>query len=140
MPYKNPEKAKQYFSEHYKKKKELRATQARANYLKNKDKYLERAKKTHLKNTYNLSIEEYNTMLKCQGGVCAICKQPETSVTKTGALKPLAVDHCHTTNKVRGLLCNACNCMLGFAKDTPSILYAGIDYLKTHIQPDRMRW
>jgi len=41
----------------------------------------------------------------------------------------LAVDHCHNTNKVRELLCSACNILLGKAKDNISILQSAINYL-----------
>ena len=40
------------------------------------------------------------------------------------------VDHCHTTNKVRGILCAACNFGIGKFKDSTALLYLAIDYLK----------
>ena len=54
---------------------------------------------------YGLTIEQFNAMLESQGGCCAICGMSDTSRKE---IFPL-VDHCHTTNKVRGLLCEACN-------------------------------
>lgn len=66
--------------------------------------------------------EQYEQMLEQQSGVCAICEQPEIN-------RELAVDHDHKTNKVRGLLCNNCNQMLGRAKDNIRILTKAIEYL-----------
>jgi len=50
-----------------------------------------------------------------QGGVCAICKQPETVIDPyTKKVKALAIDHNHDTGDVRALLCDTCNHLLGF--------------------------
>jgi hypothetical protein len=64
-----------------------------------------------------------NEMLKSQNYVCAICKNPETVKSVKGKLKELAVDHCHNTGKIRGLLCYACNIGIGLFKNNPEILY-----------------
>jgi hypothetical protein len=61
-------------------------------------------------------------MLARQGGACAICKQPPTR-------RPLFVDHCHTTGKVRGLLCHGCNAALGFMRDDHTRTSAATEYL-----------
>ncbi|HVI40499.1 MAG TPA: endonuclease VII domain-containing protein [Anaerovoracaceae bacterium] len=58
--------------------------------------------------SYGLSIEQYNHLLKEQMGVCAICGKPETKVLN-GTVASLAIDHCHDTGAVRGLLCIKCN-------------------------------
>ena len=64
-------------------------------------------RKKTLKRKYGITLDIYNDMLKNQKGVCKICKQ----LCKSG--KVLAVDHCHQTGKVRGLLCATCNTGLG---------------------------
>lgn len=61
----------------------------------------------HLKRKYGITVEQYNEMLRNQNGTCKICNR----ACKTG--KFLAVDHCHKTGKVRGLLCALCNTNLG---------------------------
>jgi hypothetical protein len=61
---------------------------------------------------FGLTIEDYDAMHEAQGGVCAICKQPETS-SRGGKVYRLAVDHDHTTGQVRGLLCFKCNSSMG---------------------------
>ncbi|MGE3341519.1 MAG: endonuclease VII domain-containing protein [Candidatus Altimarinota bacterium] len=75
---------------------------------------------------YRLTPEDYQFLLEKQNGVCAICLQPSSDD------RSLAVDHCHTTGKVRGLLCMRHNLLLGFAQDDPQILTAAIQYLKSH--------
>lgn len=58
-----------------------------------------------------LSKKEYEKMLNEQNNVCAICKKPETA-KKRGKTLRLAIDHCHDTDKIRGLLCLNCNSWL----------------------------
>lgn len=73
---------------------------------------------------YGITVEQYNQMFVDQNGLCKICKNPKGSNEKN-----LSIDHCHTTGKVRGLLCNKCNAGLGFFKDDISILTEAIKYL-----------
>lgn len=80
---------------------------------------------------YQLTEKMYNTMLEAQNYVCAICKRPERHVVR-GATKRLAVDHCHATGKVRGLLCAHCNQGIGRFDDDPSLLMAAADYVTRH--------
>lgn len=73
-----------------------------------------RCRSDHLMKAFGINLDQYEQMLLMQNNLCAICKQPETSVDgRTDRVKNLAVDHCHQTNKVRGLLCNSCNSLLG---------------------------
>lgn len=69
------------------------------------------SRRTMLKNKYGLTLEDYDNLLKSQNGVCAICERAETSRSseKGPAVDSLKVDHCHTTGKIRGLLCSECN-------------------------------
>lgn len=84
------------------------------------------AKKAKLKYRYNITVEDYEDMLQKQGGVCKICKLPQRS-KKT---LTLSVDHCHTTGRIRGLLCWNCNGALGQVKDNIQTLKAMIKYLQ----------
>ncbi len=70
-----------------------------------------------------------------QGRVCAICSRPEKQLRR-GVLKRLAVDHCHTTGKIRGLLCAACNVTLGKFGDDPVLLDVAAAYLRHHSTED----
>lgn len=84
--------------------------------------------------TYGLHPTEYYKMLESQGNVCAICKEPETSLfhNKPGKVKKLSVDHCHATGKVREILCQRCNHFLGRVEEKTELLQAMIDYLNKH--------
>ena len=83
-----------------------------------------------LKKNFGISLDEYNKMLKDQNGVCKICGNPEmTYHNNSDRLRNLAVDHCHTTGKVRGLLCSRCNQGLGNFRDNPDFLAKAISYL-----------
>ena len=79
----------------------------------------------HLKKHFNMTLEDYNDLLKDQNYSCRICLTHESSFTKK-----LAVDHCHQTGKIRGLLCDTCNRSLGMLKDSVENLQRAIDYLK----------
>ena len=74
---------------------------------------------------FGITLEQYELLLKEQGYSCAICKKPSTR-------KRLAVDHCHTTGKVRGLLCSHCNQGLGHFMDNQTILENSLNYLKKY--------
>lgn len=86
-----------------------------------------------LKSNYGLSLEGYEDMLVKQGGVCAICLQAETTKSNTGGNKNLSVDHCHTTGKIRGLLCHHCNTGIGKFMDSIERLESAIKYLKENL-------
>lgn len=79
----------------------------------------------HLKATYGITRKEYLEMFIKQGGCCKICGTHQLELTKR-----LAVDHCHSTNKIRGLLCQPCNLMLGGSKDNIDTLKNAITYLE----------
>jgi len=82
----------------------------------------------HLKNAYGLSLKDFDDLLQSQDGGCAICKTKEVyGETKTR----MVVDHCHKTNKVRGILCDLCNTALGKFRDDTKLLEKAIAYLNT---------
>lgn len=88
-------------------------------------------KNAELKKHFGITIEQYNELLKIQNFVCAICGEKEkVKHHVTGSIKSLAVDHCHETGKIRGLLCQRCNRVLGKVKDNVVILDKMKEYLK----------
>lgn len=84
----------------------------------------EKQRDLRLKSLYGIGVKEYNQMFIEQEGKCLICNTHQSEV-KRG----FAVDHCHTSGKVRGLLCHSCNTALGSFKDNPEILLSAIKYL-----------
>jgi hypothetical protein len=70
--------------------------------------------------TYGMSVEDFDAMVVSQSGLCAICFEQ--------LLLP-QIDHCHSTGRVRGLLCQPCNVGLGFLKDDPERLRNAVNYL-----------
>lgn len=91
--------------------------------------------KRHYKKMFNMTLDDYDLMFNAQGGVCAICRRPETTVTN-GIVKRLYVDHCHSTNEVRGLLCHKCNFGLGYFKESKILLKNATDYLDKYSAED----
>lgn len=95
--------------------------------IEEKKKSLEYARKSSFKSKHGIEFDfrEYDKMFTEQQGCCLICKRHQSEF-----IKGFAVDHCHTTNKVRGLLCMNCNLLLGYAKDNVDILANAIEYLR----------
>lgn len=85
--------------------------------------------------TVKISKDDYQNLLTKQNDVCAICKKSEYIINGKVNLKPkrLSIDHCHSTNKIRGLLCHRCNVSLGSFNDSIETLQSAIDYLKSHL-------
>lgn len=69
---------------------------------------------------YGLTAEEYQALLEAQDHACAICREPD----------PPAIDHCHRTGRVRGLLCHKCNKGIGLLRDDPETLRIAASYLE----------
>lgn len=98
---------------------------------KNTEKYKRMSKNITLKRQFGITLEDYERMLKEQNDCCAICfKTEKVKDGKYKTLRSLSVDHCHDTKKVRGLLCNNCNRMLGYSQDSIAIHESAINYLK----------
>jgi hypothetical protein len=74
------------------------------------------------KRNFGISEEDYAQMLVDQNNSCAICY---ISIGWEAA-----VDHCHTTNVVRGLLCRKCNLGIGAFKDNIDTIRKAIQYVK----------
>jgi hypothetical protein len=79
-------------------------------------------KKTKLKRKYGLTPDEVQHMAKLQKYKCAICKNKVK----------LVIDHCHTKNKVRKLLCGKCNVAIGLFEENIEIMNNAILYIKEH--------
>jgi hypothetical protein len=84
-----------------------------------------------LRRKYGITLAQYNELFEAQGGVCALCKKGETTkrMKKGEGRERLAVDHCHDTGRVRGLLCFKCNTAIGSLGDTEEDAQRVVDYL-----------
>lgn len=83
------------------------------------------ARESRYKRLYNITIEEYDKILEYQGGVCAICLEPPKGNRR------FAVDHCHRTGLIRGLLCWQCNRAIGSFYDRQELMWTAFVYLFT---------
>jgi hypothetical protein len=119
----NPDKVKEanrrsYLKHHERRKADMREAYQAGKWSK------------HLTRKYGISREQYDAMLLAQGGKCALCTTSEAG----GRGNRFHVDHCHERGNVRQLLCNACNHMLGCARDKPDVLRAAAAYLERHAE------
>lgn len=107
----------------------------RAWYLKNREKQRAYRKEWYAKNKekvresnrlrrYGVTAEVLQEMLTNQDNRCAICTDVFDSNPRF-----THVDHCHKTGRVRGLLCNRCNALIGYAKEDAAVLKAAVEYL-----------
>lgn len=106
-------------------------------YTKKQQIYRETERWKALFKQYGITKEEYESLEKLQDEKCAICNKKETFAVKgelmtEGTIRRLAVDHCHRTKKVRGLLCTRCNHGLGYFEDDCNVLKKAIAYLEKY--------
>ena len=81
------------------------------------------ARDNHLRKKFGITLADFNFIFESQRGVCRICGEENESG------KSLALDHCHKSGQIRGLLCHRCNMMLGYARDSTDVLREAISYL-----------
>ena len=127
MPYKDPIKRKEYAKQYIQKNKKEHSIRSKnwrdknkkygceyqKEYRKKNAKIIKIKKRDYvLRKTYGLSTEEYNKIFEKQNGKCAICNKHQSELSR-----PLNVDHCHNTNKIRDLLCDRCNLTVGYVEN-----------------------
>jgi Recombination endonuclease VII len=74
---------------------------------------------------YGITQQDYESMFVAQNGVCAICSSRANR-------DRLDVDHCHSTGKVRGLLCGCCNSAIGLLRDNPALIMTAAKYVEAN--------
>ena len=94
-------------------------------YWKNNPVPKEVQREKNLRKSFGIGIEDYDELMEAQKGACAIC-----GTTQCASGRNFAVDHCHSTGVIRGLLCKFCNTALGQFQDSPDILAKAIIYLE----------
>jgi hypothetical protein len=80
-----------------------------------------------IKIKYKIDRKQWSALFEGQGRKCAICGIDETKIKGFWT-----TDHCHTSNKVRGILCHKCNAGLGQFNDEESIVLSALNYLRKH--------
>jgi len=80
----------------------------------------------------DVDFKAYHDLLRSQKHRCAIC----SSTLESSRYTKFAVDHCHKTGKVRGLLCTHCNTALGLMKDSVHRFRSALRYLQHNSRED----
>lgn len=94
-------------------------------FLRTEEERRQIAREASLLRNFGITQKEYDTLLISQNGKCKICGISQSNITH-----PLCVDHCHSTNKIRGLLCKKCNTALGLFNDNLETIKNAITYLQ----------
>lgn len=92
-------------------------------YEKNKQKCDDANTNSRFKKSYGIDLNQYNQLFSNQNGCCAVCEQHQTELSRK-----LVVDHCHSSQIVRGLLCHSCNTALGLLKEKTKTMHNLINY------------
>lgn len=87
----------------------------------------DRTRNNDLKRNYGITLNDHTAMFESQNGKCACCDK-----AGDGRWSKLCVDHCHSTGKVRDLLCRNCNMILGQVGDDADLLMSLVAYLQKH--------
>jgi hypothetical protein len=94
--------------------------------IRNKEHCKNRSREYYLQKSSGITQEFYDALFQSQRGKCAICE--------TESKKRLAVDHDHKSGKIRGLLCQRCNCAIGLMDESFGLLQSAIEYLAKDLE------
>lgn len=122
----HPEQVKQWMRDAYERNPQKYIDYATARKDRDPEAWAYLQFRNRLRREYGLAIEDYERMLAEQGELCAICRGPQTPGRR------LAVDHCHKTGLVRGLLCDNCNKTLGLFGESAERFDRCAEYLRRH--------
>jgi len=121
-----------YSQKSYGRTREKQLAQGRARYQQNKSKVAQywkdfrkrfpnKSKDWQLRRDYGITLEDYNKILTQQNNACKLCN--------SSPIKNPSVDHSHTTGKVRGIVCQGCNIVIGFFESRPQAVLKIGQYL-----------
>jgi DNA repair exonuclease SbcCD ATPase subunit len=130
----NRERLREWGRAYYQKNKDKRRAQNKAERERNRERYAELNRRYREANRevlskkqrvrrYKITVEEFDRMLADQNGCCAVCGDAFTST------KHCHIDHDHSTQAIRGILCRDCNHALGNVRDSVERLQKLIAYL-----------
>jgi hypothetical protein len=90
-----------------------------------------KARQCHRRYKYGLSESQFTELRVLQNDRCPICKTPfSLLLDRPGERTKIHVDHCHRTGKIRGLICDKCNLLLGCANESATLLRMAQRYLE----------
>lgn len=95
--------------------------------IANKSKMQDFQRSRDLRSKYGISVQQYQSMLDAQFGLCAICGSASSRSIRSPNLH---VDHNHETGAVRGLLCHPCNLGIGYLSDSAETIKRALDYIQ----------
>lgn len=88
-----------------------------------REQYLDMHRRAAVKGAYGPDgIAAYERIQR--GEPCDVCGH------RLEGKRGMAIDHCHDSGRVRGILCKDCNLVLGWMNDDPARLRALADYLE----------
>lgn len=134
---KSCKQCREYYNNLWKENKGDYKEKRKKYYRENKERHKARSFKNYILKQYGLTVETYNKMLKEQSNQCGICEIPfniedNTFFHTSGGP---CIDHCHQTNKVRGLLCRKCNLSLYYVEF--GFIEKAKKYLRVHEVKDK---
>lgn len=88
--------------------------------------------KWYYKRKYGISLEELDSLITKQDYRCLICVNKVEFVKYRNIGQSAVLDHCHSSGKIRGILCGSCNTGLGSFKDNITSLQNAIKYLQSN--------
>ena len=120
----NPERVRQTGRRYYLQNRGKILAKQKQDQLADPTKIKRSWRKQNLRRKYGLTLDQYNALLAEQYNSCALCQE------SFRADKKPVVDHDHVTGRVRGILCQKCNMVLGFSGDSVERLQSAIEYLR----------
>lgn len=123
----NADRVRELVQRNYQNNKDAILARRRAWYAKQSAEALQELRRRGNLGRYGLTVKAYQDLLDKQGGGCAVCG----AKPKNNRKRFLSVDHCHSSKKVRGILCDGCNMGLGCLGDSPERLRAAAAYLES---------
>ena len=101
----------------------------------NREEFRKKNREYILRTSYGTDSLQVDAMFMSQKGKCLICENALSSTLSPRRNRSqVCVDHNHHTNKIRGLLCRACNMMLGYFKEDISVLTRVVLYLEGKLE------
>lgn len=93
---------------------------------KNPERVKAKARRTNLRKLYGLTLDQFDALVKRQLDRCIICEVAFVGMESS----KIHVDHCHRTGRVRGVLCSACNLLIGHAREDAHTLRRAVAYIE----------